>query len=351
VLFVYPETAIAENWLHDCLLGAVRRLHALARGGEAPPAWPGILPEPCRDRLVSRTGLRDKLEAYADAIAPLSAEEHDRVLSAIDNQNRIAELLSGGCDCHRIDELPNPIREPVAELFSFAFTLLTQLGSRDSQYKAIYENLRTKLCPFCGCEFFDAPTAPREAFDHYLTRSRYPFAGANLRNLAPIGPKCNSTYKRDIDIVRGDAGPRRAFDPYGVHSAAIKLDRSVPFEGTGGQTPRWEIDFEPASEEAETWDAVFSLRERYSRDVLDPNFASWLRWFSAWCKSAGQHPNDRDTLLAALDLYLEMLTAMGHDERAFLRSAMFSMLRNRCAGGDERLTLLMLDVVGEATAA
>lgn len=350
MLFVYPEAATADNWLHDALRHAIGAIHASAQAGQACPPWPNMLPDIARPRLRRRTGLRTRLDAYRAAADLLDAPGHVQALAAIGNQNRIADLLAGGCDCARFLDLPAVIREPALELFTFAFDLLTDLGLRDAQYKAIFEYLGSKVCPFCGCEYFDAPNAPREALDHYLARSVYPFAGANLRNLAPMGTKCNSHYKRDTDMIMTPAGPRRAFDPYGNQSARISLDRSELFARNGGELPRWEIDIEPNSPEAETWDRVFSLRERYRRDVLDVQFKTWVGWFGVWCRSAGLSPATQAALLDALDRYLTTLVAMGNDERAFLRAALFRLLRNHCADGNERLILLLIDVVRQQAA-
>ncbi|MCK7494405.1 MAG: hypothetical protein MZW92_26920 [Comamonadaceae bacterium] len=61
--------------------------------------------------------------------------------------------------------------------------LLTKIGIRDRRYQAIYKSAMYHMCPFCGCEYFDAPGAPREDLDHYLAKSRYPFAAVNLEIL------------------------------------------------------------------------------------------------------------------------------------------------------------------------
>jgi hypothetical protein len=120
---------------------------------------------------------------------------------------------------------------------------------------------------------------------HYLPKSLYPFAAANLRNLVPMGMKCNKRYKLAQDILRDTAGVRqRSFDPYAERHLKVVLDNSVPFGGADGQTPDWQIDFDPDAVECTTWDNVFHVRERIKRDVLDSSFWQWLRDFSAWFK-------------------------------------------------------------------
>ena len=65
----------------------------------------------------------------------------------------------------------------------------------------------------------------------------------------------------------------------------MSLDASIPFAGEGGTTPEWHVDFIPNGEECATWDSVFDIRLRISRDVLNPSFNSWLNGFRAWFKS------------------------------------------------------------------
>ena len=247
MLFGYPPAATQNNWLHDCVLEAVTSVHALVDAEKRYPAWPKILPDTHQTTLESRTGLRDRLKAYNIALRQLSSKsERDTVLAAITDQNRIADLLSSACSCTALDALPPVIHEAVTSLFDFAFGLLTDLKVRDEHYKAIYDAATDHVCPFCGTEYFDAPGAPREALDHYLAKSRYPFAAANLRNLVPMGHKCNSNYKRAVDVLYDANGGRRVvFDPYNHTNICVVLDESDPFDGSTPNTPRWTINFDP----------------------------------------------------------------------------------------------------------
>jgi hypothetical protein len=265
-------------------------------------------------------------------------------------QNEIARLLSGECSCDTIDELPEPIRRPVKELFKSAFDLLTPLGLRAQHYALIFESIPYAVCPFCGCEPFDAPGGVREDLDHYLVRSKYPFAAANLHNLVPMGKKCNS-YKLTKDILfKEDGTRRRAFYPYSHTGIRISLERSEPFAGTEGvfPVPLWRIDFEPDSEEVSTWDEVFYIRERYTRDVLDPEFFNWLRGFSSWCRRNYNSLVSTQDRVDEIERYSKFWETEGMGDRAFLKAAVFQMLFYHCRQGNERLmTLLKGVVIGE----
>ncbi len=325
----------------------VREVHAQIAGGVAAVNWPQIIPEPQRARLRSRHGLRDRLQTYATALDGLNVGDRNRVLSALTQQNDFVNLLSCASDCEAISALPEEIRAPARDLFGFCFGLLTALGIRDQHYKIVWERTNQHVCPFCGCEFFDAPGAPREDDDHYLAESHYPFAAANLRNLVPMGSKCNQRYKHAANIlVAQDGARRRAFYPYSQISVSISLDASEPFAADDGRKTRWVVDLLPASPECETWDQVFSIRERYSRDILDPHYIEWLRPLAVWWKKEIQtNPVTEAVLVEGLTRYISDLVGMEMSGRDFLRAPMFSMLRKRCAEGDQRLIRFLSRVV------
>jgi hypothetical protein len=351
VLFGYPLAATQDNWLHDSLCEAVHAIHASVDAGANYPGWPQVLPTARRAVLRSRTGLRDRLKAYDEAIRQLVKVDRDVALGALEGENRISDLLSGAHDCATIDGLSEVVREPIAALFGFAFGLLTDLAIRDQHYALIYAAAPEHLCPFCGTEYFDAPGAAREALDHYLTRSRYPFAAANLRNLVPMGRKCNSSYKLAEDLLRRADGTRRvAFDPYNHTRVSVSLDESEPFNGTTEHTPHWVIRLDPESPALPTWDEVFSLRERFRRDHLDPSFASWLDLFGKVARREGVQADSDAALVAALRRLESLFEDAGLQDRAFLKAAVFRMLRRHCEAGHRRLLDQLRDLVGSPAA-
>ncbi|QSQ27601.1 hypothetical protein JY651_22980 [Pyxidicoccus parkwayensis] len=350
MLFGYPIAATQNNWLHDCLCEAVRTIHASVDAKKRYPGWPSVLPKVYRETLKSRTGLRDRLKSYHSAVRRLTKAERDVVLDALESENRIGDLLSGACECARNDGLPQDIQEPVAELFEFAFGLLTDLAVRDQQYAAIYAASSDHVCPFCGTEYFDAPGAVREGLDHYLARSRYPFAAANLRNLVPMGYKCNSNYKLASDLLRrGDGSRRVAFDPYNHTRISVSLDDSEPFDGTTEHTPNWMIRFDPETPAAHTWDEVFSVRERYRRDHLDPSFRSWLDQFAKIARRTGVRGDSDAELIAVLKWLEDLYGDSGLQDRAFLKAAAFRMLRRHCEAGHQRLLKHLRNLVAQPT--
>jgi hypothetical protein len=291
--------------------------------------------------------------------------QREQILKAFSDQNNIASLLCGNSTCETLKDLPEDIRQPIKVLFESVFEILTPLGVRDRYYKKIYDESLDRICPFCGSEYFDAPSAPREALDHYLSKESYPFAAANLHNLVPMGNKCNSRYKLTQDILRNDDGVcRKSFNPYNHQKITISLDRSEPFAGTIGNTgehlPEWEIDFIPHPQNFEnvdiweekviTWDEVFYIKKRYKRDILDEGFNKWLTGFRSWCRHPLTNaPKSEPEWIEAIQNYTNYNEEMGFQDRAFLKAAVFRMLCLHYKNGNQRVIQFIKDVVNDVS--
>lgn len=334
VLFGYPIAATQNNWFHECLCQAVRTIHSLKDANKGYPAWPRILPAEHRAALKDRPKLRELVAAYNVAVRSLTKDKRDAVLLALESENRIPELLSGAATCARKNDLPQSVQSPVAQLFTYAFDVLGELDLRTPHYRAIYDQIPARVCPFCGINIFDAPGGPQEPLDHYLTRVIYPFAAANLRNLVPMCHKCNSSYKKTADLVRrADLSARVAFDPYNFTTQiGVYVDASRPFISGADDAQLWNVEIVPASPEVSTWDEVFSVRERYRRDHFKPWYKSWVDMFVKSARlTMGPYSDQR--LIEMLRSHEEGLRDEGLGDRAFLKAAVFRMLRLHCEAG------------------
>jgi hypothetical protein len=350
MFFGYPITATTQNWLHECLVEMVTAIHARLDAGKKLQKWPTSIPGAYRLRLSTKHGLRDRLKKYAASARRLTSAQRAQVLRCLNQQNAIADLVSCAANCECLTDLPLLIQEPAKNLFVFAYGLLTDLELRDQHYAAIYHSSEYHVCPFCCSEYFDAPGAPREDYDHYLASSLYPFAAANLRNLTPMGMKCNERYKAAADILRDHVGNRRrSFDPYSNRQLQLSLINSIPFRQRDGQTPAWKIEFIPQSQECVTWSRVFKIRKRLTRDVLNPSFRHWLADFAGWfVRRKGVADVSDAKIVVALREYAEDIEAMGLTAREFLRGPVFRMLERHCAEGNSRLIQFTRDLVTQA---
>lgn len=350
MLFGYPIDAVVDNWLHDCLHAILISIHEKLAEGKEVKEWSEIIPPPflskLESRLKGRGALGKMLTNYQSALSKLSTTERDRVIRAFDEQNKIDSLLSCQCDCESIEDLPLAIREPASALFKYAFDILEGLEIRKNHYSKIYRSIPSRICPFCGDENFSSlgsRGSRRESLDHYLLKDSYPFAAANLLNLVPMGHKCNSLYKGTKDILyknKGGGVRRKVFNPYNHFDFRVSLVESQPFAGRTGvlnvPLPEWKIKFyntseddrlsEDISEKIETWEDVFSITDRY-RNLLDDEFTSWLEIFGKWCKRRDTDFGSNQALISAMDDYASDYELCGFGERAFLKAAMFRMLK------------------------
>lgn len=339
MLNVYPIAATAENWVHEAVYTKVKSALDALNNSDAAPDWADDMHE----HLAHREALKTRYDAFRRIARDLSVKQRTKVLRALEDQNNIPAIFDGVVPCSRLTEIPARIRKPTVALFTAVFDVLKTLKVRDRQYETIFDNLPGKCCPFCGIEPFESPGLAREDLDHYLPRSLYPFAGANLRNLAPMGGKCNRAYKQAQDMICDEAGQRRrCFDPYGENLATVSLMASRPFEDveTGPfPLPVWQVDLLGDPDFVATWDQVFQIRLRYERKIR-AHFSEWMKHFGNWCAREVGLVTTQQEVISALARYLSSVLQRTHDDGAHLKRAMFEMLRQKCAESDisDRLT-------------
>ena len=345
MLFHYAIEATEENWLHESICFVLTNGMDQIDVGAQPQGWPDCLPEEHRIRLSARTGIRDHSQKFFGKYVGYNAEQRQSIRRALTTQNALPEIFDGHSDRITLEELPADVKKVVNDLFGYAFGLLTDLDIRDRHYEAIYAGLPRKFCPFCGLERLSKPGQPRHDLDHYLLLSVYPFAGANLRNLVPMGDRCNKSFKRQVDVIF-DVGAntrRRCCDPYSgpgfnpvlSESSLLDDDQAVSHQ------PTWYLAFAGGDEDrAATWDDTFQISRRYT-DVLDEEYHRWLRAFANWCGDPRNTASITDTpsAVAALDHYIELIQFEGLDDSNFLKRAVFRMLRDQCANGPNAETI------------
>lgn len=210
--------------------------------------------------------------------------------------NEIANLCSGSTSCSptlysdldaRNRLLNDKIETFFTKLYSSGFFDLVdvkkQIGTNlKDYYKDFVRKNDDDVCPFCGLLPLDNEYDPtREAFDHYLPKSKYPFNSVNLKNLAPSCNKCNSGNKQNQDPLHNKQGVRRkAFNPFSADIPQINI--TVHF-----QKSSWDklddslITIETKSpshqEEVDTWVELFRIHKRYiARCCSKSGGQNWL---------------------------------------------------------------------------
>jgi len=214
MLFAFSPRGLDQNWLNPSIIEVIRGGMAAIDAGGAPTAWPNCVPVAQRAKLSGRSGFRPRLLALWQVYRGLTPAQRRLIKDAIDQQTDLPAVLANDGPCAAAIDLPAATRDAINDLFSYMFDQLATLKQngqciRDIQFSSIYRELGARICPYCGLNYFRAPGAPRHALDHFMPISRYPFVGADLRNLPPVCDECNSRFKGGSDVLFDVVGRRR----------------------------------------------------------------------------------------------------------------------------------------------
>jgi hypothetical protein len=259
-----PARAVEENWICDALNAALLNGFDRAELGQDAASWPECLREEYREGLKRQRKLGESVLTVLSCYRRLAPAERSVVREACEDQLQLAALYDGARAARTSAQLPAGIRASLKEFADRVFETVNDLGVRERSY-AIHDAQNRLACAFCGYEAADGSLVRTMDWDHYLAKSLYPFAGANLRNFAPMGDACNSSFKSAKDMLRDHAGVRRrCFDPYVSEPATIDLLESSLFaRGPGNRFPEWIVSITGDADRCETWDSVFAVRKRW----------------------------------------------------------------------------------------
>ncbi|PMO06229.1 hypothetical protein BCT19_09125 [Vibrio splendidus] len=325
----YPvDAALDNNFVHESISEAITLIFDNLNRGIIIPDWPLILPERHRKKLSSRRKLRDLLVELKNIAAQQPEARRNAVLAFINTQNSIDELLSGTIVPPAVTDDERPFIDCLQRVFIEGFSLLTKTKSRDTHYKAIYDSLTNKTCPFCGYEPFEAPGLKREDEDHYLLKDIYVTSAANLLNLVPMGGKCNKSYKLQQDIIVKNNTGRKALNPYGNVKADICLSRT-PVITLLDEKPDWTISISPDIEETRTWYEVFSIEERLKETVLSSNYQQVLGEIGGYLASLELNRNSTNAeILVGLRKYEVLKRDYPEQGLGFLKDKVAKMINH-----------------------
>ncbi len=151
---------------------------------------------------------------------------------------------------------------------------------RHEFYKEFVE-LNKYVCPFCGLEKLkNKRGARREDFDHYLHKSKYPLAAANVQNLIPTCGTCNQDYKKTKDILEDG----KAFYPYAnIPTVEVVVNcETYPATDNFDDSGIWSVNVSLSEPVAEfepmmnAWERVYSVSRRLENEVAE-FFESWMQ--------------------------------------------------------------------------
>lgn len=228
----------------------------------------------------------------------LSQEQKNQLKIWYENNNNIQEICQNPqYNVVRYEQLKNSY-EDLGKLFkSFygkmystrMFGLVAfkeHVGEIKHHYDTFMDSNTMGICPFCGLhEMKTSDHSYREAYDHYLPKSIYPFNSINFYNLVPTCNECNSAYKQEKDTLFDKKNNRRkVFYPY---DTSINLDNlelsflfpnSITFDQLTPNQVTLKIDSKQYYDEVNSWIDIYGIDERYRAVVCKPNNNKpWLR--------------------------------------------------------------------------
>lgn len=139
-----------------------------------------------------------------------------------------------------------------------------------SHYKYFVDNNNDGICPFCGINSIDGNIeSTKDAYDHFLPKSIYPFNSINFKNLSPMCYKCNSANKSTNDPIEHIKGRKLAFYPYATSHPEIEFEFELLSKNVKAMKPSdytLSITSPLKLEELETWKRVFKTVRKYKAD-------------------------------------------------------------------------------------
>jgi hypothetical protein len=160
-------------------------------------------------------------------------------------------------------------------------------------YKSFVEINDEEICPFCGLnEIKGKYHSKREAYDHFIPISKYPFNSINFRNLAPMCHDCNSSYKLakepliNIDPITKKLNNSRRKSFYNYSSRNINIDTSIELKSNdihNLEITQIDIHIKTVDtfshlQQIEGWKEVYGIDERYKARILSKRGAK--KWYA-----------------------------------------------------------------------
>ncbi len=175
-----------------------------------------------------------------------------------------------------IEAINRDLANEIKSFFNNLYTEVFKLQSFKNHFGDIHEHYRsfvrkndTGVCPFCGITDLKSENLPYvDAYDHYLSKGKYPFSSVNFKNLFPMCHECNSYNKHGKDIIHqtGTTTRQKGFYPY----SSFIDDLNIKITLKSKVYTKWKVsDFDLIinsanyPEESKTWSEVFGLVTRY----------------------------------------------------------------------------------------
>ena len=148
---------------------------------------------------------KDKFESYFKNLVTeytkLTSAEKSKIKLAFKNNNQLDKLCDKKLTPVKYSDFKSTFSDTLKELdeklwsgFPHNKKGKAKCGSVKEHFDLITDEdfQIAQICPFCGIISLEPSGGEyRDAYDHYLPKSKYPFTSINFKNLIPICEKCN----------------------------------------------------------------------------------------------------------------------------------------------------------------
>lgn len=252
--------------------------------------------KPLKSAVFFVTGINAVFNQFKE----LEVEHIDQLKIWYQSNNDIENCCNNGPDStpiiydqlgNEFDIVKNSLESFFKNLYSHNFLKLEilqkHIGKLSDHYTKFVKVNNEDICPFCGLMPLDSEwSESRDAYDHYLPKSKYPFNSINMKNLAPACNTCNTKNKGSDDPINLERQRRKAFYPFSeaLSKLVIKIDVE-PEDWTKYIPDEISISVGPDhyQEEIKTWLDVYGIEGRYKDYLCRKNFGkAWMSSVTNW---------------------------------------------------------------------
>ncbi len=283
-----------------------------------------------KEIYISYEWLKNEIDEIYSEFVSLSDADKQSVKNAFSTNNKIEELCNGSESPIYLDALPEIVEKNIKPLLvDFYEKLLERAkvpGTKQDYYQKLIEENELQYCPCCGLSYFESEDSKyREAFDHYLPKSKYPFLSVNFENLVPLCHKCNSDRKGTKDPIKDGA---KAFFPFSDNNHDILIDLTIDKSKDLRLLEKEDlvINLIGDTNKIETWNRLFDINERYN-DVSRKLTKSLLQRIKRRHAKFAEEKNNwtyKDTLKELINDY----EIDKYEDRKFLKISIMNDLMN-----------------------
>jgi hypothetical protein len=277
--------------------------------------------------------LKQKLVNFFSAFKTMTQIEkdsfYDRVTRSQDIEQFFSDMTIICSDTQTVAIRQLLGNDSFSALVKHLFTITLKTLDIESHYRAIYDSMPYKVCPFCGVEKMHQTF--QEDYDHLAAKRHYPLAAVNMKNLAPMCHTCNSKNKGEKDVLHNADGTRKLFIyPY-THSYNVTLDFSnciIPQTDINNIAGSWDVLLDPDDDITRSWDYIFNIRKRYRDDYFNASYEDWLEDFLDGLKMSNIVISNSEEMIAHLSAWSQTLNTRKFYNLNFIKAPLFDFLAN-----------------------